>query len=84
VIPAAENAIETGSPDQLAHILSETVRVEIKKRFDRVMPLKKRAGGTVEETREYIEAMLGLQVYSHKRYKCATAELHEAHDQHQD
>jgi hypothetical protein len=28
VIPAAENAIETGSPDQLIHILSETVRAQ--------------------------------------------------------
>lgn len=84
VIPVAENAIETGSSDELVHILSDTVRAEIKKRFDRVMQLKKRAGGTVEETREYIEAMLGLQVYSHKLYRCATAELHEAHDQHED
>lgn len=48
------------------------------------MQLKKGAGATVEETREYIEAMLGLQVYSHKLYKCATTELHEAHGQHVD
>ena len=84
VIPVAENAIETGSPDKLVHILSDTVRAEIKKRFGRVMQLKKRAGGSVDGDREYVEAMLGLQVYSHKLYRCATAELHEAHDQHED
>jgi hypothetical protein len=81
VIPLAENAIETGSPDKLVQILSDTVGAEIKKRFDRVMQLKKRAGDTVEEKREYIEAVLGLQVYSHKLYTCATTELHEAHGQ---
>lgn len=84
VIPVAEKAIETGSPDKLVQMLSDTVQAEIKKKFDRVMQLKKRFGGTVAERREYIEAMLGLQVYSHKLYKCATSELHEAHGQHVD
>ena len=84
VIPVAENAIETGSADKLVQILLDTVRAEIKKKFDRVVHLKERAGGTVEETREYIESMLALQVYSHKLYECAITELHEAHDQHVD
>jgi hypothetical protein len=32
--------------------------------------------------REYVEAMLGLEVYSHKLYECAHAEPHGegAHD----
>jgi hypothetical protein len=84
VIPVAERAIGTGSPNELLQILSDTVRAEIKKRFDRVMELKKNAEGSVDKSREYVEAMLGLQVYAHKLYKCATAGPHESHDQHQD
>ena len=64
----AERAIETGSPDELLKLLSDIVRAEVKRRFERVMRLKGQAGGSVEEAREYVEAMLGLQVYSHKLY----------------
>ena len=84
VIPVAENAIETGSPHELLQILSDTVRAEIKRRFDQVMQLKKRVGVSVDGNREYVEAMLGLQVYSHKLYACATGDLHKAHDLHAD
>ena len=82
VIPVAEKAIETGSPDELLELLSDTVQAEAKKRFDRVMQLKSRAKGTVDEAREYVQAMLGLEVYSHKLYLCAKAGPHEAHHAH--
>ncbi len=77
VIPVAGKAIETESPDELLQVLADTVRAEVKKRFERVMHLKQHAGGSVDEAREYVEAMLGLQVYSHKLYQCARAEPHE-------
>jgi hypothetical protein len=77
VIPVAEEAIETESPDELLQVLADTVRAEIKKRFERVMRLKPHAEESVDEAREYVEAMLGLQVYSHKLYQCAQAEPHE-------
>ena len=83
VIPTAESAVETGSPDELLSMLTDTLRAEVHKRFDRVMRLKKRAGQSVDAAREYVEAMLGLQVYSHKLYECAHAEPHgEAHEHH--
>lgn len=72
-----EKVIKTESPDELLQVLADTVRAEVKKRFERVMQLKKHAAGSVDETREYVEAMLGLQVYSHKLYQCAKAEPHE-------
>ncbi len=47
------------------------------------MELKKNAEGSVDEAREYVEAMLGLQVYSDKLYNSATAGHHEDHDRHE-
>jgi hypothetical protein len=34
------------------------------------------SGEGVTEMREYVEAMLGLEVYSHKLYECAHSEPH--------
>ncbi len=84
VIPLAEKAIETGNPDELLKALTDTVRAEAKKRFDRAMKLKRHVEGPVGEAREYVEAMLGLQVWSHKLYHTAKAEAHakdEAHEE---
>jgi uncharacterized protein DUF6448 len=81
VIPAAERAISSGSPEELVNLLTGMVRAETLKRFDRAMRLKPHAQGPVDEAREYVEAMLGLQVWAHKLAKCAAAEPHgETHE----
>lgn len=82
VIPVAETAIQTGSPDELLQVLTDHVRAEAKKRFERVMHLKTHAEGSVDEAREYVEAMLGMQVWSHKLYLCAKAEPHKGIREH--
>src|SRR5574341_192163 len=41
VIPEAERAIETGNPDALVKVLTDTVREEVHKRLHRVMHLKR-------------------------------------------
>jgi hypothetical protein len=79
VIPVAERAIETGSPEELLRLLADTVRREVQQRFERVMRLKEEAGQDVERARAYVEAMLGLQVYSHGLYTCATAGPRASH-----
>ena len=79
VIPLAERAIETGSVDELLDVLCGAVRAEVKDRFGRVMQLKGHAEARVDEAREYVEAMLGFEVYSHKLYQCITADPHTAH-----
>src|SRR6185436_8371317 len=71
VIPAAERAIGNESSDELVQLLTKIVRAEAIKRFDRVMRLKPHAHGPVDEAREYVEAMLGLQVWAHKLAQCA-------------
>lgn len=74
VIPVAEHAIETGSPDDLIRVLGDLVHEEVTERFERVMELQKHAAGAVPEAREYVEAMLGLQVWSHKVYLAIKAD----------
>ena len=85
VVPVAEEAIETGSSEELVKLLTGTVEEQLRERFERVMHLKREASGKgVNEMREYVEAMLGLEVYSHKLYECALSEPHGegAHHEH--
>ena len=84
VVPVAEKAIETGSAEALVKLLTDTVGKLIMERFERVMRLKEEASGKgVKEMREYLEAMLGLEVYSHKLYECAHSEPHGEDDHHE-
>ena len=84
VIPIAERAIETGSPDELVKALMDIVRAETVKRFTRMNELQKHADDSLDDAREYVEAMLGLQVWSHKLYKCALAEPHDEVREHEE
>jgi hypothetical protein len=79
VVPVAERAIESGSPDELVHVLTNKVRDEIVERFARAMALRAHAREGVAPAREYVEAMLGLEVWSHKLYTCASAGPHDEH-----
>ena len=64
----AEKAIETGSPQGLVKLLTDTVEAQTRGRFDHVMHPKREASVEqgVKEMREYVETMLGFEVYSHK------------------
>jgi Family of unknown function (DUF6448) len=67
VIPAAERAIDTGSPDALQTVLEDALHAEVKERLDRVARLRTHQE-TVAPAREYVQAMLGLQVWAHKLF----------------
>ncbi len=82
VIPVAEKAIETGSPDELLDLLSDLVRSEIKQKFDQMLHLKAHSDKGVDEARKYVTAMLGLQVYSHSLYEKIKADPHAGHHEH--
>ncbi len=82
VIPVAEKAIETGSSKELEQLLGDIVRTEVRKRFDHMLHLNTHAPESVDAARAYVEAMLGLQVYSHKLYLSAKAEAHEVVHEH--
>jgi hypothetical protein len=79
VIPVAERAIETGSPDELIRVLCEAVERRVTSQLRTVIDLKRRANGDVGANREYASAMLGLQVWAHKLHECAQSGPHEAH-----
>lgn len=83
VIPVAEQGIESGSPAQLQDLLAQHVRDEVQRRFDHLMELKPSASQDVEHAREYVEAMLGLEVWVSNLYQAVLAPAH-GHDGHHD
>ncbi len=83
VIPAAETGIESGSPEQLKDLLAKHVRDEVQRRFDHLMELQSSAHQDVEHAREYVEAMLGLEVWANNLYQAVLAPAHAGHDGHQ-
>jgi hypothetical protein len=82
VIPVAEKAIESGSPDALIRLLTDTLRHEVQHRFEHINRLRDYRTGDVAKAREYVEAMLGLEVYSHQLYQAMKAAAHEGGHEH--
>ena len=74
VIPLAEASIEAGSPERLIEFFIEEVQAEIATRFELMLHEKTHSGEGVERARAYVNAMLGLQVWSHKLYRALKAE----------
>jgi len=79
VIPVAERAIESGSPDELADALTSVVREEVERRLAEVLELRAAAGNDVEPLRKYVEAMLDLQVWAHALDRAARGGGHHTH-----
>ena len=79
VTPRAEKAIESGSPDELLEVPAWGRREEVTHRLHHMLHLKEQADNSVENAREYVEAMLGLQVWSHSIYERIHGEAHLAH-----
>ncbi|MGB8021479.1 MAG: DUF6448 family protein [Candidatus Nanopelagicales bacterium] len=75
VIPLAEHALESGSIEALHAFLSDRLREQLTARLDHALALRDGAGTSVPATRDWVEAMLGFQVYSHHLYRA----MHQAH-----
>lgn len=84
VIPVAERAIDTGSPERLVELLTARVEEEVRQRFDHVMELKARTDGDLDANRAYVAATLDLQVWSHGLYLATRAAAHEHQHVHAD
>lgn len=84
VIPVAEQAIETGSPDELTKLLTTRVEEELRDRFSQVMKLQAHADGDLASNRAYVEAMLDLQVWAHGLYNATRSGAHEHQHTHAD
>ncbi|NLT53954.1 MAG: hypothetical protein GXX79_05175 [Actinomycetales bacterium] len=79
VIPVARRAVTGGSAEELVTVLSDLLREEVARRFQRVMELRQHADGPVPLAREYVEAVLGLQVWSHQLHLAMAADPHGDH-----
>lgn len=82
VIPLAERAVEEDSMDQLADFLGHALREELEHRLDLVHDLARRRGRSLEDGREYVEAMLGFEVYSHHLYEVIRSPVHHGAEEH--
>ncbi|QNN54921.1 hypothetical protein H9L09_08380 [Nocardioides mesophilus] len=76
VIPLAERAIETGSPDAVAGYLTGLLQDELEQRLEKVNALAALKDQSVSEAREYVEAMLGFELYSHHLLEALQAAAH--------
>lgn len=84
VIPIAEQAIESGSPEHLVDLLTRRVEEEVRARFARVMELKSEADGDLRANRAYVSAMLDLQVWSHGIHHATSTAAHGHEHAHAD
>ena len=79
VITVAERAIETGDADELVEVLCEVMSTRTRSQLNAILELSDRAGPEdVDTSRAYVSAMLGLQVWAHKLFRCAESAPHEA------
>ncbi len=79
VIPLAERSIETGSPAPVTDFLAGVLQDELQQRLDQVTTLAAAKNRSVADAREYVEAMLGFEVYSHHLLDALRAPAHGAH-----
>lgn len=79
VVPLAEKAIESGDPREVAEILAAALHDEVASKFERVRELRGHEGDSVADAREYVEAMLGFIVWSHKTLQCIQSDPLHAH-----
>lgn len=75
-IPAADQAIETGSLESLKGFLTETVREGLDHRFERVMSHKSFDLGNLSAGREYVNAYVVFIHYVERLYEAAKSEAH--------
>jgi hypothetical protein len=79
VIPVAERAIETDTADDLVALLTAMVAEAVIHKLGHVIELKRQAGQGIEQSREYVEAMLGFQVWAHALGECIRSTPRHAH-----
>jgi hypothetical protein len=77
VIPIAEEAVVSGSTEQLMTYLTRVLQDELSKRLGRISALAANKDRSVADARRYVEAMLGFEVYSHSLLRAL--QTHDGH-----
>jgi hypothetical protein len=80
-IAAADKALETGSLDALATLVTMEAEHGLRERFARAAASKKRAGESVERGREYVAAYVDFMHYAERLHNDATTGA--AHAEHE-
>jgi hypothetical protein len=75
-IPAADRAVETGSLDPLAKLLSESVGEHLREQFHRVESAKRFAATDIHAGREYVKAYVEFIHYVERVYEASAASPH--------
>ncbi|WP_275889915.1 DUF6448 family protein [Glycomyces sp. YM15] len=75
-IPLAENAVESGSNDDLYSFLAEELHAQLDDRLRRVGELQAEADSSVSAARMHVEAMLDFEVFAHRLHKAMLSTHH--------
>ncbi len=78
-VTAAESAVESGSPDALVRLLCDAIETQVRQRFAEVAARKAGADKGVAQARDYVDHMLGFEVYSNRIYECVNAGIEHTH-----
>lgn len=83
VVPLAEEAVESGSPEDLTTFLGAVLTDELHRRLSAVTELGDARNGSVERERQWITAMLDFQAYSHRLFEALESQAHAHGDTHE-
>ena len=78
-IPLAEKAIESGDPEEVHRLLADDLRTELTDRLRYVRQLAADKDTSIAAGREYVQAMLGFQVYANQVYQAVHSDPHGEH-----
>lgn len=73
-IPLAEQAVRAGDEQAISDFLAGTLAERLSARMARLRELDASRDGSVVAEREYVEAMLDFEVFSHRVYQAVTAQ----------
>jgi hypothetical protein len=79
VIPLAEKAVESGAVEDVYRLLAADLRGELTHRLERVGQLAAGKDVSVTAAREYVQAMLGFEVYANHVYQALHTDPHGEH-----
>lgn len=82
VIPLAEKAVESGAVEKVYGLLAADLRSQLTHRLERVTQLAGGRDTSVAAGREYVQAMLGFQVYANHLYQALHTDPHGEHQHH--
>lgn len=78
-IPLAEKAIESGDLEEVYRLLAADLHTELTHRLGHVRQLATDKDTSIAAGREYVQAMLGFQVYANQVYQALHSDPHGEH-----